>query len=262
MNTEFKLTDEQKYIFDLRGWLAIPAVLDDGQIEEMRDFCYRLKDDRDSLPEEDRSSVGGPLRELTDHPIVVDFMDEFVSCPGYANEYCYGFRVDGSFFTIRSKGHNNFSPHGGGGMLNMPGNHHIYRLYPGKVNCGLTRVVWELNPVEKQTGGTLFISGSHKTAFKSPPCLQDPECELWDTYECPAGSVLFFSEAVTHTGALWTNEEWDRVAVFNSYNTLGSKWHKWQPPKGYVESLPPKRQTLFRDVHCQDNVVEAPGASE
>ena len=120
--------------------------------------------------------------------------------------------------------------------------------------------MWELNPVAKDSGGTSFISGSHKTAFKSPPSIHERDCELWDKYECPAGSVLFFTEAITHTGAKWTNAKLDRVAVFNCYNTLGSKWYKWQPPEGYVESLPPKRQTLFRGVYCQDNQIEPPSS--
>jgi hypothetical protein len=38
----------------------------------------------------------------------------------------------------------------------------------GRVHSGLTRVVWELNPVTKASGGTRFLSGSHKAAFIPP----------------------------------------------------------------------------------------------
>src|SRR5262249_3593681 len=67
------LTDEQRYILDLKGWIAIPSVLSDSDVGEMREFCYRLHRDRESVPLHERSSVGGPLQKLTDHPIILGF---------------------------------------------------------------------------------------------------------------------------------------------------------------------------------------------
>lgn len=252
-----ELTEDQKYIFDTQGWLTIPGVLSDDEINEMRDFCYRLKKERESIPEHHRSSIGGPLEKLTDHPIVLGFMNEFLTS-NYASEHCYGFRLEGTFLTIREKGHDNFRPHGGQGMLRFPGNSHTYHLHHDQAHSGLTRVVWELNPVKKGGGGTLFIAGSHKAAFPPPKSTQDRNCPLWEDYSCPAGSVLFFTEAITHTGARWMDDAIDRVAIFNCYNTIGNKWHKWEPPPKHVAEMPFKRQTLFRPVHCQDNVPSLP----
>ena len=65
--------------------------------------------------------------------------------------------------------------------------------------------------------------------------------------------MLVFTEAITHTGAKWIDEKIDRVAIFHCYNTVGNKWHKWEPHPKHVEAMPFKRQTLFRPVHCQDN---------
>src|SRR5947209_10541911 len=102
-----ELTDEQKYILDLKGWIALPAVLSESEVEEMRDFCYRLHRDRDSVPLHERSSVGGPLQKLTDHPVILGFMNEFVAHPPLATAEGYGFRLEGTFLTIRSQGHDN-----------------------------------------------------------------------------------------------------------------------------------------------------------
>src|SRR5207248_9661132 len=87
-------------------------------------------------------------------PVVLGFMNEFVSHQPHANENCYGFRLEGTFLSLRTAGSTNFGPHGGGGLFNLPGNSHVYRCYPGRAHSGLTRVVWELNPVEKGDGGT------------------------------------------------------------------------------------------------------------
>lgn len=51
--TEF--TEEQRYLFDTRGWLLIPAVLKESELSGMREFCTALKTDGDSLSEKDAS---------------------------------------------------------------------------------------------------------------------------------------------------------------------------------------------------------------
>ena len=123
-------------------------------------------------------------------------------------------------------GTTNFNPHGGNGLNSHRYNSHLYRQQYGSVYAGLTRAVWELNPVKRGGGGTKFLTGSHKAAFDAPASIQNENSPLWDDYEYPAGSVLFFTEAITHTGARWTDAEHDRVAIFNCYNSIGSRWHQ------------------------------------
>ena len=250
-------TEEQKYLFDTRGWIVFPGVLDEAEAAEMRDFCYRLENDPESIPLSERSTIGGPLQTLTDHPLVVGFMNEFVAHAPLASEEDYGFRMEGTFLALRPTGFDNFRPHGGRGMFNFPGNSHTYHAIPGQASSGLTRVVWELAPVKHGQGGTLFLNGSHKAAFPPPESTNEMSSPLWETYECPAGSVLFFTEAITHTGAIWSNADNDRVALFHSYNNVGQKWHKWEPHPELLATMPPKRQSLFRPVYCQDNLVTA-----
>ncbi|WP_309693624.1 phytanoyl-CoA dioxygenase family protein [Armatimonas sp.] len=250
------LTEEQRYFFDLRGWMLIPSVLSEDEVAEMKEFCYRLHEDKNAVPLAQRSSVGGPLQTLTDHPVVVGFMNELVAYEHTASESGYGFRLEGTFLTIRAEGHDNYSPHGGGGMFNFHGNSHHYGCRPGAISSGLTRVVWELNPVRKGEGGTVFLTGSHKAAFPAPKSVwSDRHSPHWEDYECPAGSCLIFTEAISHSGARWTNSEWDRVAIFNCYNTVGAKWHEWQPHPELLADMPPLRQSLFRGVYCERNQV-------
>ena len=40
-----------------------------------------------------------------------------------------------------------------------------FQVGGGQIYSGLTRVVFELNPVKKGQGGTSFLSGSHKLNF-------------------------------------------------------------------------------------------------
>jgi hypothetical protein len=252
-----ELTEEQKFIFDAKGWVAIPGVLSHDDLTEMRDFAYQLAKDPESIPEDQRSSMGGPLQRLTDHPIVVGFMNEFVAYEPLASPDGYGFRHEGSFLTIRPLGPANkeFRPHGGRGAFNFPGNHHTYHASPGRVNSGLTRCVFELNDVQAGDGGTLFLSGSHKSAFERPKSTNLEDSPLWDTYSCLPGTVLFFTEAITHSAVVWKSEERERCAIFNCYNTIGSRWHQWSPPDAVFEALPLKRQSMYRPTWCDRNRV-------
>ena len=54
---------------------------------------------------------------------------------------------------------------------------------------------------------------------------------------------------------VWKSKERERCAIFNCYNTIGSKWHTWEPPEAVLATMPPKRQSLFRPVYCQNNTV-------
>ena len=255
------LTQEQKYIFDTKGWLLIPGVLSSDQLDSMQEFITQLHTSPESMPDYKRSPLGGSTQSLSDHPIALGFLNEFVYLPytdgrgrPLANQDCYGYRLEMSAYRYRIKGQGSFGPHNGNGQMRFPGDHHRYHCLPGKANAGLVRAIWELMPVNEGDGGTIFISGSHKSAFTAPESAYDPNSLLWETYTCPAGSVLFFSEAVTHSAVTW-NAAHPRIAVLNSYNSIGGRWHNWEPHPRLVAEMPPLRQTLFRSVHVSENLI-------
>jgi hypothetical protein len=250
-------TPAQKYLFDTQGWLLVPGLLSEDQCAEMREFCYRLHREPESLPEPQRSPIAGPLEQLTDHPFIVGFMNEFLAHPDLSTQDCYGFRMESSSLCVRPAGEGAFVAHNGNGLWRLPGDGHNYRCIPGKARSSLTCAVWELNEVEPGGGGTLLMSGSHKAAFPLPEAAQDPDSPMWVRYGCPAGSLLIFAEGTTHSTSMWTSEERDRVAIFSRYNYVNSKWHKWQPHPELLEALPPKRRTLFRPVHFEANRIDS-----
>ena len=254
------MTDAQKYIFDLKGWICLPGLFDEEQLDRIRqhqmDFLYR----RDTLPPEERDNHGGPSQVLLDHPAVVGVLNEILSHRPLATEDCYGFRYDHTYTSHRKAGHDNFGPNGGGAYFSFCGNSHIYQMLPGQVHSGLTRVVWELNEVGPGDGGTMFLTGSHKAAFPRPEEISGRESSLWETYTCPPGSAVIFTEALCHTGTRWTNESRDRLSLFTCYNTVNAKWGKGCPAPEVIAALPPKRQTLFRGVW--HGMREVPGINQ
>ena len=242
------MTEEQKYVFDLRGWLLLPGLLSEEEVEPVREHIYRLQREKEFIPPEERYVLGGPGEFLQDHPVIAGIMNEIISHKPMETESCYGFRVDGAFSMIRGKREGEFSPHGGGGLHRFCGNSHLYQHQKGQVHSGLTRVVWELNEVKHNRGGTLLLSGSHKAAFERPESISTRYSDIFDTYGCPAGSVLIFTEALCHSGNNWELEEHERAAIFVTYNTVGCKWHSGGPSPAVVDAMKPLRQTLFRGV--------------
>ena len=249
-------TQKQKYDFDRNGWVLVPSVLSDTDIAEMRKFCQRLHEGPEDIPEPERCALGGPLQKLADHPIVVGFLNEFLAYPPAASEDCYGFRLEEtavSFGDTPPHAAVQSVLHKGNGLFRLPGDSHLYRCVPGRGWSGLTRAIWELTEVTSETNSIRFITGSHKAAYPIPEAVQNPDSSLWETYECPPGSLFLFTESMTQTQVQPSIA--DRVRISNLYNTVASRWSNWLPHPQLLEAMPSKRQTLFREAYAGGNVV-------
>ena len=88
-----RMTDEQKYLFDLNGFLVVPGVLSPEECRRLREFIVTLKNDPESLPDHEHYAstdpdpttlhlVTGPSSELLDHPVLVDILAELVAGDG------------------------------------------------------------------------------------------------------------------------------------------------------------------------------------
>lgn len=235
------MSEEQQFFFDLKGWLLLPAVLSEEECEAVRKHLYT-----------GGNGYTGPAQELLDHPVLVDILSEILG-GGPSPEDYYNFRCENSFVTLRKAGWKPGGtevPHGGAGIGAIS-----YRSNGQGIYSGLTRVVWELNPVEKGDGGTLFLSGTHKASFPQPPCLREPDNPHMESYACPAGSVIVFTESLLHAATAWRNPNVDRVSIFNCYNSISSQYHRLNLPHDLIESMPPKRRSLFRGVFVHDFTV-------
>src|SRR5439155_19169318 len=169
---------------------------------------------------------------------------------GPSPEDYYNFRCENSFITLRKAGWKPGGtevPHGGAGIGAIS-----YRSNGKGIYSGLTRVVWELNPVEKGDGGTLFLSGTHKARIPYPASVREPDNPHMESYRCPAGSVFIFTESLLHAGTPWKNPDVDRIAIFNAYNSVWSQWHRLNQSEELIAAMPPKRQSLFRGVYAHD----------
>jgi len=236
------MTEEQKFFFDLKGWILIPAVLSEAEIKPIRRHVL-----------DGGSGFTGPAAELIDHPVVVDVLTDLLAF-GNAPEGHYDFRCEGVFTTVRQAGWapaGTDKPHGGKWLGPT-----CYQQQGDRLFSGLTRVIWELNPVHEGDGGTLFLSGTHKANFPFPPAVLEADNPHLETYSCPAGSLFIFTESLMHAGTEWKNPDVDRVSLFYAYNSLQAQFHKMNLSHELISQMPPKRQSLFRGVWQHDFSIQ------
>ena len=68
------MSDYEKFLFDLKGFLVIPNVLTDEEIETVREHTQTYVKKPESLPEHHRSPIVGPAEFLIDHPRVMGIL--------------------------------------------------------------------------------------------------------------------------------------------------------------------------------------------
>ena len=238
------MTESERFHFDLAGFVVRPAILAADEIEAIVDQIDRIKHDPDSLPPAHRAVPGGPSSVLIDHPRVVDVLHDIIGPE---------IRLESSGSVWRSKGEAHGDLHGGGPQQGDP--IFGYRVSNGRIHAGMVRVVFELTDVAKDDGGTHFIAGSHKSNFPMHPDHMSLEpgkrSPFLTTYECPAGSAIFFTENLCHAGPEWRRAA-PRVAVLNAYAHLATHWHRLTLPAEVLESLPREKQAYFRPPWIAD----------
>ena len=243
------MSDYEQFLFDLKGFLVIPGVLTIDEIQTIQAHLKSLARDAEGLPEHRRSPLAGPAEFLIDHPRVMGILQAVIDPKPER------IRLESVFVSNRAAEDSSdpWRPHAGGTNLD-PSN--SYRFHNGRIYSGMTRIVWELNEVVKGQGGTCLVPGSHKANLGSaqlqtwPQAADDPDSGVWETYGCPPGSLVVFSEGLRHTGAKWIHQGNPRKAILIAYNHVSVRFHEPKPCMNpvVIDGLSEERQSFFRDV--------------
>ena len=248
------MSEYEKFLFDLKGYLVMPEVLTSHEVRTVREHIEVYLKDSISLPEQHRAPIAGPAEFLIDHPRVMGILQEVI------HPERDRIRLESVFVSARcaETTQDQWRPHVGGTNLDPS---HSYRFHNGRIYSGMTRIVWELNEVKKGQGGTCLVPGSHKANTVSaqdgtwPEQADEPDSGLWETYGCPPGSLVIFSEGVRHTGSAWTNHDNPRRAILIAYNYVTVRFHEPKPCMNpvVIGGLTEARQSFFRDVWILPN---------
>jgi phytanoyl-CoA dioxygenase PhyH len=245
------MTEEERFRFDLAGFFVRPAILSPDQVAAIVDQIDRIVHDPLSLPPEHRAVPGGPASLLIDHPQVKDVLFQVIG-PDV--------RLEHSVAVWRNQGDaHGQGLHSGGPMQADP--IFGYRVQNGRIHAGMMRVVFELTGVARDDGATVFLAGSHKASFPIHPDHLSLEpgrrSEFLTSYDCPAGSAIFFTENLCHAGPVWRRDT-PRIAVLHAYSHLAINYHRLTVPPEVIAGLPRAKQLYFRQPWIADFRTDPP----
>lgn len=206
------MTLEEKFLFDLQGFLVIKNVLTPGEVAELNDIA----DEKSPRPPETTGQrtateilLWGPAYQaLIDHSKIVPYLVEMIG-PRFRLDHEYGIFMD--------KGDTRGPLHGGeGGMDDW-----WYRCRSGVIRNGLCALTYFLTSAAAGEGGFVCIPGSHKSNFVELIPEEVKQFEHLASYLVQpiieAGDAVLFTEALVHGTMPWLGEHERRVLIYK-YN--------------------------------------------
>jgi hypothetical protein len=215
------MTERERYLFDLQGFLVVPGVLTESEVGELNG----LLDSYDLWANAGRGRFRGvwtndpnyviighlhewdePFLRLLDHERIVPYLIELLGSElRYDHGHALLMRPGGTSLRLHG-GHTPFTPS------------ESYFVKDGQMYSGLLAVSYALVDAEPEHGGFAAIPGSHKANFACPrEFLHFEEVGPW-VVQVPvsAGDVILFTEALTHGTWPWTAEH-ERRALLLKY---------------------------------------------
>lgn len=214
------MNNEQKYLFDLQGYLVLKNVLSQEMIdvcnavldrfEDMDPAAYPpplalgLEKTPDTLYISNMMEADDALLALMDLPQVLDVIAEVTGGP-YRLNHTYTIYRWGSGFT----------------RMHMHGTPIIpkcqYHCRNGQMVSTLTKVVFPMLPCAPEDGPFAVIPGSHKSNFSRPWGNHPDENPPLMPVLVNPGDAIIFTEALTH-GSLVNTSNQPRRTLYYCYS--------------------------------------------
>jgi hypothetical protein len=233
------MTPEEKFMFDLEGYIVLKNVLTPGEVAELNELADQVFTENKEDADRRRSQVsqwGPPTQRLIDHPHVVPYLLELLGPK---------FRIDHDYCIFMTKGGRRGGLHGGETEREAD---HWYKYRDGVMRNGLTVVTFFLTHASKGDGGFACIPGSHKSnfPFNVPDDVRDfrrvPHYVTQPPVE--AGDALIFTEALIHGTMPWTADH-ERRALLYKYSPGHSAWsQKYYNPDDYPAVTEQQRRIM------------------
>ena len=264
----------QQYLFDLQGYLVIENAL---SAEEVATLNHLI--DAQNLPPPEESPRFGSAPTLGSSLIApenvpesrmnrgqtapvgsgfldwgkafCDLLDHPAIMPVLRFRLGDAFRLDRLYGMYMRKGMSYGTLHADYGATApqsglQPGEYYAFRS--NQIYEGFIVVAWALSDAGPEQGGFCCIPGSHKSNYKLPQQIsenyeQSPNVIIPDM---PAGSVILFTESLTHGTASW-NAEHERRTLLYKYCVSHLAWTSKRVEMPATVELTPRQQILLRE---------------
>ena len=230
------LTDDERYSFDLQGFLVRRGVLAPSELAALHEEidALGLTPPGETIQSQRFSGHllhASTFQQLIDHPAVFDIVVELCG-PNVRLDHAYGI--------VMAPGTSGLGLHGGATPFD-PAQYFLVR--DGRIRCGLVAVQWVLVDHPVGGGGFCCLPGSHKAGFPLPG---RPDDGLVVEVPLAAGDLVVFTEALTHGTLAWQGPA-DRRTLLYKYSPGSSTWaedQRW--PAALLEQLTERQRLLLQ----------------
>ena len=215
------MNENEQYLFDLQGYIAVPNALDKEQLADLNALLDKhieqeCASDRPAHRFGGLLEWGKPYRDLIDNPSIVPYLDVILG---------ESFRLDHLYADLIRSGTSPIGAtlHGGGAPFDPS---QYYHFHGGQMYNGLTVVAYNLADVGPEDGGFGCVPGSHKSNYRFPGEWRDMSENIEPCVRRvtgPAGTAVIFTEALTHGALPWTGQG-ERRTVFFKYSPHPISW--------------------------------------
>ena len=223
------MNDQEKFLFDLQGFICVPDALTKQQISTLNEILD-THIAGDMTAEARTQRWGGLLTwgqayvDVLDNPTLMPYLDEILG---------KNFRLDHDYADLIRTSLEPGKPVAGpiGNMLHGGATPYdpsqYYHFADGRMHNGLTVVAYNLCDIGEQDGGFGCVPGSHKSNYRFPHEWRDlNQTEMQPFVRKvggPAGNAIIFSEALTHGTLPWFGAG-ERRTLFFKYSPFPLSW--------------------------------------
>jgi ectoine hydroxylase-related dioxygenase (phytanoyl-CoA dioxygenase family) len=242
------MTDEQRFLFDLQGYLVLPGVLDPPTVERMRaEMDARGVDppemDSDAYRFSGFFGWSDAFRGLIDHPALLPVLAELLG-PRFRLDHAYGMATRPKPAASAAEGVHTLHHHAG-----LFDNACFYLTHGRRIHNGLVTVSYALTDIAPGAGGFCCIPGSHKAVFPMPrPLFQIEGNPLVRQIPQNAGDALIFTEALTHGTWPCSDPHGVRRSILLKYAPHYMQWAQ-QPMDPGIDGLTERQRLILLGAH-------------
>lgn len=256
-----EMTDREKFLFDLQGFLHVPNFLTDEEVaalnaaldanmDKLGEDGNSVTADSTTLPGAHRRGMFGgmltwpephcrPWREMLAHKKAIPYLNTV---------HGRGWKIDHAPFVLYStKGAEGLVLHGATQRVFDGSNYYAYAN--DQMRCGMVVLQYQLTDVNAGDGGLCVVPGSHKANYPVPMSIRE-----WDADQtvvrhvpCKAGDMVMFNESTVHGTLPWTAEHARKSLLIRyspKYLHLAGGFYQTKLPEWVGELTEAQRATL------------------
>lgn len=245
------VTEEERYLFDLRGWLLVPNAIDADALAALN----AILDQRLAGTDPDQIAFlmgqfggevlawGPPLLNLVDNPRITPYLEEFINPQYRLDHECAMVMRPGATSVMQTLP--SATLHAASAPYDAS---QYFHFRDGRMWNGLTVVAYYLCDVNPGDGGLALVSGSHKSNYPIPVSFEavlGGELPSWVTpIAAPAGTAVIFTEAIAHGTLPWRAAHERRALLYKySPHPISWSWRFYEPDK--YEGLTERQRALL-----------------